>query len=83
MPDSNTTVFAIAFAGYSLAIVLVGVFSARFAKKSDEDYFLAGRSLGKWVAGLSASASSESGWVTLGLVGLAFANGVKAYWIMP
>ena len=42
-----------------------------------------GRSLGSWVGALSASASSESGWVTLGLVGWAFANGVQAYWIIP
>jgi sodium/proline symporter len=83
MKESNPAVFAVAFAAYSLLIVLVGLLSARFAKRSDEDYFLAGRSLGKWIAALSASASSESGWVTLGLVGWAFTQGVKAYWIMP
>ena len=42
-----------------------------------------GRSLSGPVAALSASASSESGWVTLGLVGWAFTEGVKAYWIIP
>jgi len=75
--------FAIAFAIYTLFIVAVGVYSARYAKRSDADYFLAGRSLGPWVAALSASASSESGWVTLGLVGWAFREGVTAYWIIP
>lgn len=79
----NTTVFAASFAVYTLVIVAVGVYSARFARRSDEDYFLAGRSLGSWVAALSASASSESGWVTLGLVGLAFTTGFSAYWIIP
>ncbi len=79
----NTAVFAASFALYTLAIVGVGLYSARFARRSDEDYFLAGRSLGGWVAALSASASSESGWVTLGLVGLAFTSGMQAYWIMP
>ncbi len=77
------SVFAVSFAVYTLAIVAVGVYSARFAKRSDEDYFLAGRKLGPWVAALSASASSESGWVTLGLVGMAFRTGVVAYWILP
>ncbi len=76
-------VFPISFALYTLGIIAVGLYSARFARKTDEDYFLAGRSLGPWVAALSAGASSESGWVTLGLVGLAFANGVQAYWILP
>lgn len=81
--DAQTMVFFVSFAVYTLGIIAVGLYSARFARRSDEDYFLAGRSLGGWVAALSASASSESGWVTLGLVGLAFTNGVMAYWIIP
>ncbi|MBU0717376.1 MAG: sodium/proline symporter, partial [Planctomycetes bacterium] len=79
----NTTVVAASFAVYTLVIVAVGIYSARYARRSDEDFFLAGRSLGGWLAALSASASSESGWVTLGLVGWAFASGVSAYWIIP
>jgi len=75
--------FTIAFAVYTLFIIAVGIYSARYARRSDADYFLAGRSLGPWVAALSASASSESGWVTLGLVGWAFREGVTAYWIIP
>ncbi|MHC4695669.1 MAG: sodium/proline symporter [Planctomycetota bacterium] len=86
MPEAtavNTTIFAASFAVYTLGIVAIGLYSARYARRSDEDYFLAGRSLGGWVAALSASASSESGWVTLGLVGWAFASGASAYWIIP
>jgi sodium/proline symporter len=77
------SVFAVSFTVYTLIIVAIGIYSARYARRSDEDYFLAGRSLGPWVAALSASASSESGWVTLGLVGWAFTSGVQAYWIIP
>lgn len=87
MPDLllavNTPVVVVSFSLYTLLIVAIGLYSARFARRSDEDYFLAGRSLSGWVAALSASASSESGWVTLGLVGWAFTEGVKAYWIIP
>jgi len=75
--------FTVSFAAYTLLVVGVGVWSASRAGRSDEEYFLAGRSLGPWVASLSASASSESGWVTLGLVGWAFANGMQAFWILP
>ncbi|MHC5026386.1 MAG: sodium/proline symporter [Planctomycetota bacterium] len=78
-----SSVFGISFAVYTLVIVGVGVLSARRGARSDEDYFLAGRSLGPWIAALSASASSESGWVTIGLVGWAFQQGVIAYWIIP
>lgn len=79
----NTSVVVASFAVYTLAIVAIGLYSARYARRSDADYFLAGRSLSGPVAALSASASSESGWVTLGLVGWAFTEGVKAYWIIP
>lgn len=75
--------FTISFIAYTLIIVAVGVYSSRFARRSDEDYFLAGRSLNPWVAAISAGASAESGWVTLGLVGTAFASGTIAYWIVP
>jgi len=83
MGSFNVIIFSASFAAYTLGIVVVGLYSARYARRSDEDYFLAGRSLGGWLGGLSASASSESGWVTLGLVGWAFTEGVKAYWIIP
>lgn len=75
--------FAVAFSIYTLFIVAIGVLSARRAADTDEDYYLAGRGLNPWVAALSASASSESGWVTLGLVGWAFTSGFSAYWILP
>lgn len=77
------SVVVISFSLYTLAIVAIGLYSARYSQRSDEDFFLAGRSLGPWVGALSASASSESGWVTLGLVGIGYAHGVQAYWVIP
>ena len=71
------------FSVYTLAIVAIGLYAARYSTKSDEDYFLAGRSLSGPVAALSASASSESGWVTLGLVGFGYGSGVQGYWVIP
>ncbi len=74
---------AISFAAYTLLIIGVGLFAGRTTKGDDEDYFLAGRKLGPWIAALSAGASGSSAWVTMGLVGLAFADGLRAYWIIP
>jgi sodium/proline symporter len=68
---------------YTVAIMAVGIYSARYGRASSTDFFLAGRGIGPWVAALSASASAESGWVTLGLVGMAFQTGVGALWIIP
>jgi len=63
--------------------VATGLYSMRKRKNTDDDYVLANRELGPWAAALSASASSESGWVMLGLVGMAFSSGFSAMWIVP
>ncbi len=77
------TTLSISFMLYTLGIAALGIYSRRFAKKSTADFLLADRGLGAWVAALSASASAESGWVTLGLVGFAFHTGIAAFWIVP
>jgi sodium/proline symporter len=71
------------FALYTAAIAAIGLLSTRFSRKTESDFLLADRGLGPWVAGLSSAASAESGWVTLGLVGFAFENGIAAFWIVP
>jgi len=73
----------LSFLLYTAVIVGVGLWSTRRGTRGDEDYFLAGRSLGPWMPALSAGASAESAWVTMGLVGLAFAVGFQAYWLVP
>lgn len=83
MDSINLVVVSLSFTIYTLFIIGVGIYSMRYSQKSDDDFFLAGRGLGVWIAAFSASASSESGWVTLGLVGWAFTEGIKAYWIIP
>lgn len=78
----NLDPVAVSFTLYTLAIVGLGLYSARFARETESDFFLAGRGLGPWVAALSSSASAESGWVTLGLVGMAYKTGIGALWIV-
>ena len=73
----------ISFIIYTCGIVLVGLFASRFRKKSHDDFFLANRELGSWSSAISASASSESGWVMLGLVGAAFTGGISSIWLIP
>ena len=73
---------AVSFVVYTVAIVGLGVYSARFSKQTAADFFLADRGLGAWVAAISSSASAESGWVTLGLVGMAYKTGIGAMWVV-
>ena len=45
------------------------------------DFILGGRSLGAWVTALSAQATDMSGWLLMGLPGLAYASGFDAFWM--
>lgn len=67
---------------YNALLIGVGLW-ARDRNKGVEDFFLAGRGLGAWVAGISASASSSSAWTLLGVSGAAYAWGLPALWIFP
>lgn len=80
--DSNI-VLAISFIVYSVAIISIGLYSTKLKKKTSDDFVLANRELGPWASALSASASAESGWVMLGLVGEAYLYGAAAFWIVP
>lgn len=73
----------LSFIVYSAGIVAFGLYSTRLRKKTTDDFVLANRELGPWASSLSASASSESGWVMLGVVGAAFTDGAGAFWIVP
>lgn len=45
------------------------------------DFILGGRSLNSWVTALSAQATDMSGWLLMGLPGLAYASGFDAAWM--
>ena len=61
---------------YMLAVIGIGLFFAKKANKNAENYFLGGRSLGPWVSAFSAEASDMSGWLLMGLPGLAYWTGL-------
>ena len=74
---------AITFWSYTLVVFAIGLISVYYSRNTKKDFFLADRGLGAWVAGLSGAASVESGWVTMGLVGSGFKNGIGVYWVVP
>ena len=61
---------------YMLAVIFIGLAFARRANHSSEAYFLGGRSLGPWVTAMSAEASDMSGWLLMGLPGVAYWCGI-------
>lgn len=66
-----------------LCVLLVIGWRASRRTHGGEDFHLAGRSLGPWAAGISSTASSESGWVTIGAVGMTYAYGLSGLWFAP
>ncbi len=66
----------IAMAAYMLIVIGIGLYFSKRANQSSEDYFLGGRSLGPWVAAMSAEASDMSGWLLMGLPGVAYWCGI-------
>ena len=70
--NGNTIQILIAMIIYMAAVIVIGVVFAKRANKSSENYFLGGRSLGPWVTAMSAEASDMSGWLLMGLPGVAY-----------
>ena len=68
----DQTLYLIAMIIYMAVVIGIGVVYAKRANKSSEDYFLGGRSLGPWVTAMSAEASDMSGWLLMGLPGVAY-----------
>ncbi len=70
--DLNTLQILIAMVIYMAVVVGIGVIFAKRANQSSENYFLGGRTLGPWVTAMSAEASDMSGWLLMGLPGVAY-----------
>ncbi len=68
----NTVQILIAMVIYMATVIIIGVVFAKTANKNSENYFLGGRSLGPWVTAMSAEASDMSGWLLMGLPGVAY-----------
>lgn len=68
-------IMLITIAVYLIMMVVVGVICA---KKTDNvgDFYLGGRKLGPFVTAMSAEASDMSGWLLMGLPGVAYATGI-------
>ncbi|MBR2406852.1 MAG: sodium/proline symporter PutP [Clostridia bacterium] len=68
----DTIQILVAMVVYMSVVILIGALYAKRANKNSEEYFLGGRSLGPWVTAMSAEASDMSGWLLMGLPGVAY-----------
>lgn len=79
--DENTLQILFAMVVYMATVIAIGVLYTKRANQNSEAYFLGGRSLGPWVTAMSAEASDMSGWLLMGLPGVAYWYGLAdALW---
>ena len=69
------------FIVFLVGFTVIGLLSARHRKNTTEDYLVAGRSVSPWLTALSSVASNNSGFMFIGLIGLAYTDGFKALWL--
>lgn len=81
MPD-DANLILVTLVAYMAALVGIGFWAAG-RTGSEADFFIGGRTLGPWVAGLSYAATSSSAWVLLGYTGYVYAAGLGALWMLP
>ena len=76
--DTGTLVGIIAaFVIYFGVMIYAGIYYMK-KNQTSSDYILGGRKLGKFVSAMSAEASDMSGWLLLGLPGVAYLTGLSS-----
>ncbi len=74
-------VMSLVFLGYLIVLFALAIWS-RGETHNLSGYFLAGKKLPPWVVAFSTNATGESGWLLLGLTGMAYTVGVQAFWVV-
>lgn len=78
--NTSTLEIGASFFLYLLVMVAIGLFYGKRTTTVSQ-YILGNRELGRFVTALSAEASDMSGWLLIGLPGLAYVCGVQAGWV--
>jgi len=70
----------IAFIGYLILLVGIGIYSSRFSSEGISEFFIGGRKMNRLVIALSAVVSGRSAWLLVGVTGIAYVRGASAVW---
>lgn len=77
----HTNMFAlVAFLGYLILLLIIGIVSMKFSSKGIGEFFLGGRKMNRFVVALSAVVSGRSSWLLIGVTGMAYLRGASAVW---
>lgn len=72
----------ISFGVCLLAFIAIGLLSVIKNRHTNVDYLLAGHSVKPWLVALSAVATSNSGFMFVGMIGYTYAVGLASIWLM-
>jgi sodium/proline symporter len=78
---SELQIIVAVFVVYLIMLLGLAIWSSKESTNL-EGYFIAGKKLPYWVVAFSTNATGESGWLLLGLTGMAYAVGVHALWVV-
>jgi len=70
------------FIFFLLIFVAIGVLSTLKSKGDNNDYLMAGNDVAPWLAGLSAVATNNSGYMFIGMIGYTYMSGVQSIWVL-
>lgn len=70
------------FLGFLLLFLAIGFSSALVRRARSDDYLVAGRTISPALAGLSAVATNNSGYMFIGVIGFTYSVGLQAIWLM-
>lgn len=76
----NSILFS--FSMTMVMFVIVGFLSMYRSKHTSHDYLTASRSVSPWLAGLSAIATNNSGYMFIGMIGYTYTVGFSSIWLM-
>ena len=65
-----------------LLFAVIGALSMLKRQPTTSDYLIAGRNVPPWLAGLSAVATNNSGYMFIGMIGLTYSTGLSSIWLM-
>ncbi|NLW65797.1 MAG: sodium/proline symporter PutP [Clostridiales bacterium] len=79
--ESGSVEILITMCVYMATVIGIGLYYAKRSNENSDNYFIGGRTLGPWVTAMSAEASDMSGWLLMGLPGVAYWCGLSdAMW---
>lgn len=75
--SSNDIWVLVAMIIYFIVVISIGFVFMKRSNSSSDEYFIGGRGLGPWLTAFSAEASDMSGWLLMGLPGVAYFTGAS------